>query len=535
MIESGLHLSGSALERVVPFHVLLDTHGQVVHTSSALSRYWMYTHRAEVPSVRLLRPFKGSLNVAQFSHLTGMSLEVCATDPSRALQAELIDLGDQGWLLAGMPQVAHVADLDEAGVDFGDLPAHLGLGYLLLANEAARVASAASLESVRAREAAEAASLAKAQFLANMSHELRTPLTAILGFLDLCLMSALTERQQKFLQNAQTASRSLLALIGQVLDFSKIEAGAMELESVEFTIDEIVSGCSSLFSLTASQKGLEFRQHLLGEVPPLLGDPTRLGQVLHNLIGNAIKFTHEGWVELKIQATPLRDDRVRLRFSVTDTGIGIEQDQIETILGAFHQADASMARKYGGTGLGLTITARLVNLMGGKLSIESEPSQGTVFEFSVDFLKATPTAALPKVRSENSIPLAGTVVLVVDDHDLNRLVISEGLRSVGALVYDVADAPAALELLAGTEVDLVLLDLQMPGMDGYEMCTRLRAQAQFTSLPVVALTADVMPAHHSRALQCGVNAVLTKPISPQELVAAVMKWSRPVNSLDRIF
>jgi two-component system, sensor histidine kinase and response regulator len=520
-------LTGATLDRVLPFHAMWDGDGLLTSVSPALRRYWGLGDAApDTLELVLRRPFRARMDPRQFCELTHMSLDTCAGDSTNLLHAELIELETGAWLMVGMPAVENVSDLERSNIALGDLPTHLGLGYLLLATESVRIANAASAESARQREAAEAAGRAKGQFLANMSHELRTPLNAVMGFVHLCLKTPVNAVQERYLRNAHEASRLLLGLINEVLDFSKIEAHAVTLESVRFELGDLVSQAESMFGHVAREKGLEFRIALSGRLLPLLGDPHRIGQVLTNLIGNAIKFTEQGSVTLAITATALADDDVRVEFQVQDTGIGIAADQFGSIMSAFHQADASTTRRFGGTGLGLAISEGLVTLMGGTLAVDSRVGAGSVFHFALSLRPAQrvelPAAPARVVHADTR--LRDAAVLVVDDNELNRLVISEILRAAGAHVHEACDGRVALDLLASNPVQLVLMDLQMPVMDGFEATRRLRADPLYSALPVVALTADALVEDHRRALDTGVNEVLTKPVSAERLTDVALHW-----------
>lgn len=538
-----LTLEGPALERALPFRATFDAGGQPLSVSPSLRRYWAL---GDIPTteidLRLRRPFRARLERRYFGNLTGMSLDLGVGEASYTLHGELLELPSGHWLLVGMPDVRHVAELESAGILMGDLPAHMGLGYLLLATEATALATAASAESTRQRLAAEAASRAKAEFVANMSHELRTPLTAIMGFLRICLQDRQSERQQRFLQKAQVASQTLLTLIGDVLDFSKIEARALTLDRRPFEVADLVSRAQALFADSARTKGLDFQIAVSGWPPPLVGDENRIGQVLNNLLGNAIKFTAQGYVRLSIVSGAPSDDGVLVEFRVGDTGIGIPTEQLPLIMSAFHQADVSTTRQFGGTGLGLAISDQLVTLMGGKLVVESTVGQGTTFSFAlrlplaskVTLASATDPAPPTGHSTASGVATApppsadalhGARVLLVEDNATNQEVIAELLGAVGAITEVAGSGGEAVRLLAGDRpFDLVLMDVQMPEMDGMEATRRTRQLPHRLKLPVIALTANARLEDRARCLEAGMDDFELKPVDPERLYGTLRRW-----------
>ncbi len=381
--------------------------------------------------------------------------------------------------------------------------------------------------------AADAAARSKGQFLANMSHEIRTPINAIMGLLHLLADTALDPQQDDLVRKARTAARSLLDILNDILDFSKVEAGKMELHAEPFDVHQLVRELSVILSGALGNKPVELVYDVDARLPPLLlGDALRLKQVLINLGGNAIKFTERGRVALRVQLVRRSRYGVQLRFAVEDTGIGIHPEQQRHIFSGFSQAEASTARRYGGTGLGLAISQRLVALMGSELTLQSTPGAGSVFAFEIHLPLADPegVAALPAPATAPPAPrgaarLAGLRLLLAEDNVLNREVALAMLRREGAEVTVAVDGREAVQALerAPTGHDLVLMDVQMPVLDGLQATREIRGRLQLRDLPIMAMTANAMQSDREQCAEAGMNAHMGKPFELDELVAQILR------------
>lgn len=411
-------------------------------------------------------------------------------------------------------------------------------------------------ELVAQREVAERATQFKSEFLANMSHEIRTPMNAIVGYAHLALRTELSTQQKNYLAGVTGAARSLLGLLDDVLDFSKFEAGKLQLEQAGFNLGDVVGNVSAMTALQAQDKGIALTFWIdPGAQRWLVGDALRFGQVLLNLVNNAIKFTEQGEVAVSIQQNWRRqgmeggEGEVELAVRVRDTGIGISEEASRHLFQSFNQADRSITRRYGGTGLGLAICKQLVEAMGGGIGLRSAPGQGSTFTFTAVFgVQAGPSPRPSPDRDPRAwdhAPLAqalrragGARVLIVEDQEINRQILQETLEAMGIACRAAVDGLEAVRLALDPlhPTDLLLMDLQMPRMDGLQACAEIRRHAGMHELPIIALTAHAHPGERQRCLDAGMNDYLTKPLEPGRLAEAMARWighaaaSRPPSS-----
>ena len=421
----------------------------------------------------------------------------------------------------------------------GFLPINLATQYagevsLIALSTISSVALATRLSEEKVRkELAESESLAKGKFLANMSHEIRTPLNAIIGFADLLNNMSLTSEQQEYVRRIETASKSLVGVINDILDYSKIEAGKLRLENYPLSIAGVFDNMSSMFAQKAREAQLSLAFDIGPDVPVhLRGDALRLAQILTNLIANAIKFTHHGSIVVKAELVRHDGSEALIRFSVTDTGIGLSDAAQARLFSPFTQADASTTRKYGGTGLGLAICKQLVELMDGKLTVDSRLDAGSTFTFEIP-MQISATASNSESHAKLVSDLTGTHVLLVEDNATNQLLAQSMLKKCGASCETAVNGHEALARLSSEKFDAILMDCQMPLMDGYEATERIRRELELDT-PIIAMTANALQGDRERCIAAGMDDYITKPVRMSDVSMIVKKWAKLKRDADEV-
>jgi len=504
-------LAAQALERLPQATLVADDGGRIVYASQAVSRLLGWS-AAELDGAPIGQLFAPAQQASLAAWLAGVQACGDLDNPPAAPEADVTLLRKNQ-----QPRNARMSVLPLPWQ--GRVHACLSLRVAALENVELRLARE---EMLRFQQASENKSL----FLANMSHEIRTPLNGMLGMIDLLASSTLDAQQQVYLSSLKKSSRNLRALIDDVLDFSKIEAGVLQTERVPFDMHDVMGAVVDAFAPLAASKGLALQLRQSLEQRRYLGDPHRLSQVLSNLVSNALKFTHQGSVQLAVSARTLlpAQDAWRVTISVSDTGIGIAPAQQAQLFEAFQQASASVSRHYGGSGLGLFISRQLVTLMGGQLSVASEPGKGSTFEFRLDlqpsYAPAQPVDTAPPSRLE---PLAGARILVVDDDLTNQALLQAWLGQAEAVVVCRTNGQEALdELRKGEYFDAVLMDVSMPVMDGLTATRHIRqprpedsgaCQRYLAALPVIGISGHAFSEDVARCLEAGMTGSLTKPLS----------------------
>lgn len=506
-LEASRDFADAVLDSMDAHIAILDQDGEIVATNRA----W-----------RALREASGCSD-ADRSQLG--RCEVCRNGLSSPGSAEQAAMG-----IAAVREGRRAAFLLTYPCRFGDDPRWFNLrvtpfagraGHVVVSHEDVTELKLAERALAQAKSEAESANRAKTRFLANTSHELRTPLTAVLGLTRLLAHSGLDARQAELVGRVETASNALLAIINDILDLSKIEAGKIELDAHPFELPALLDDVVAIFAGVAGSKSLELSLHADPLLPPVIhGDGMRLQQVLMNLLGNALKFTDHGEVCLEVTRVVASTEQLRVRFAVRDSGIGMSAEQIERLFQPFVQGDSSTTRRFGGTGLGLAISRRLVALMGGELGVSSRPGVGSEFHFELGFS----TAEKPETRPvQETVRLDGYRVLVVEDNEVNRQLVAEVLELAGASPLLAADGGEAVRLLADPQVcvDAVLMDVQMPGIDGLEASRMIREMPQRACLPIIAMTANAFGAECAECLAAGMDEHLSKPLDIDRLYAVL--------------
>lgn len=377
----------------------------------------------------------------------------------------------------------------------------------------------------------EAANQAKSQFLANMSHEIRTPINAIMGMAHLIMQDPLNEQQTVYVNNLTSSAQSLLTIINDILDLSKIEAHKLELEKINFSLQDAIDRVTNVIKLKADEKNLTIEVHISDEVPQrLMGDPERLGQILMNLGSNAVKFTEQGYIKIVVGLIASGPNRIEVSFEVSDTGAGITQPQLEKLFQPFIQADSSTTRKFGGTGLGLVISQNLIEMMDGKISVSSQLGQGSSFKFSLIFLPAEaiddtkaidPKTAIEAEYIKAIAQLKGHRALLVEDNIMNQQVAKTLLSRNGVEVDLAEDGQQAVDMVQQDSYDFVLMDCQMPIMDGYQATLNIRQMPDLKNLPIIALTANVMTKDVKRVVEVGMDDYISKPVDVRKMFITI--------------
>lgn len=377
------------------------------------------------------------------------------------------------------------------------------------------------LDLIRAREVAEASLETRKIFLANISHEIRTPLNAIIGLSEMLSDSALNQEQTEYLEAIKASGEGLLVIINDILDMTKLESGKFSLESIPFDLDGLLKPLVRAMSVKTEQKNIKLiLEKDIAVQSQLIGDPTRLTQVLSNLLSNAIKFTHEGYVKIIINKVKRDGDLQTIYFAVKDTGVGIDSNKINAVFEQFSQEDASITRKYGGTGLGLTIARNLVEMMGGKLSVQTEKNYGSLFSFEVAFRVASSSYQEP-TYAELDKDLDHEMILLVEDNELNRLLAISLLRRWNANVLVANDGAEAIEIFKDYTPALVLMDLQMPVLDGFQTTRKIRNELK-SDVPIIALTANALESEKQACIASGMNDYVSKPYRQEDLYQKIV-------------
>ena len=483
--------------------IIVERHGKVLLANPAAARMFDYASPDELTALEtidvLLDPTdRRRVEQYRVERITG------GTSPQRyEVRGHRRD-GREMW-----------CEVHQHRTQWGDLP--VAQAFLIDITDR----KAAELDLEHARDAAEAASRAKSEFLGNVSHELRTPMNAVIGLSHLALAASRDAGQSDYLRKIHGSAKALLGIIDDILDFSRIEAGGVELKPAEFGLDEVFEALRTMLGGAAEERDLALDIRVAPEVPArLIGDALRLGQVLRNLVSNSIKFSEQGPITLSVEAAGAPG---ALRFRVKDRGIGMSAEQQARLFQPFMQADGSSVRRYGGTGLGLILCKRLVEAMGGTIEVESAPGAGSIFSVTVVLEVPAGRSEPPASAPEPGLRLAGLRVLVVEDNPVNQAVTEGILAFEGALTTIAGNGRLAVEALRAASFDAVLMDLQMPVMDGYEATRIIRGELGLSRLPIIAVTAHALAEERQRCLEAGMNEHISKPVDPERLVETLQK------------
>jgi PAS domain S-box-containing protein len=508
------------LNTIEDSYVEVDLSGQITYVNPAAVRLL----GSSVEELHGL-PFQSVVHPSQINEIFNTFNKIYTTgQPESGLSADIVM--KSGEILNVEMSVSLI--IDSAGKTVG----FCGIGRDMTLRRRAELALK------QAKEKADEANKAKSEFLASMSHEIRTPMNAIVGMAELLSETEMTDEQRQYVQIFRSAGENLLNLINDILDLSKVEAGHMSLEAMQFNLYDLVEKACDMIALRAHKKGLEMANWIMPDVPNyLLGDPVRLRQIIVNLLGNAVKFTDSGEIVLSVikVGTPAdvsgdgETDRCMLQFSVRDTGIGIPAEKIDEVFDLFSQADSSTTRQYGGTGLGLTISKRLVELMGGRIWLESDVGKGTTVYFTVPFtVRAPGEQQAPEMYTTD---LKEMKILIIDDNATNRLILRDYLNRWGAHVTEASDGAMGIEALrnadqAGRPFSLILLDNRMPGMDGFEAAEIIRKDSRLAETTIMMLTSENRPGDMNRAKSMGISEYLSKPVKRTELEESIYRAIR---------
>ena len=513
-ITSVLMFPYNQIEQVVLAFLLVGVSASGIMYSHVVWVYYAYVGFVLLPLMIRLFSIGGEVYYA-LSAMTGFFLGVMILAVHKMNQSSMAVL-ELSYKNEGL-----IEDLTRAGKDLERLNKSL--------SDEVEYVKEVETELVEARDRAEQMSAAKGQFLANMSHEIRTPMNGVIGTLQLLEASELTETQREYASTAHKSAEALLSILNDILDLSKIEAGKLSLEEISFDLREVISDITTLHSLSADKKKVVLRSEIDTSLPEfVIGDPTRIRQLLVNLISNALKFTEKGEVCVKLKVQTSDAAQAVVRIEVSDTGVGIEKVTLEKLFNAFTQADGSTTRKYGGTGLGLAIVKQLVSLMRGKLGVESEPRKGSTFWFEIPLgiaQNGQKKKPLEEVKEKRKLPSAR--ILLAEDNPVNQMVACRMLEKLGLEAVVAGNGNLALKQLESEKFDAVLMDCQMPEMDGFAATRILRDYEKQMSKPhitVIAMTANVMEGDRERCLDAGMDDYIGKPVQLEELEEILLRW-----------